>query len=76
MLRRKGNILDKWAGPDLVAHMLKHFVYILQFSNFSAYNAQSWSYLILIYRMYRVGIKSPAYEISKQSDNFKLFILE
>ena len=25
MLRRKGNIFNKWAGLDLVAHMLKGF---------------------------------------------------
>ena len=68
--------LNKWVGLDLVAHMLKSFCLHITIFQFLASNAQFWSDLVLIYRMYRVGIKLPAYEISKQLDNFKIFILE
>ena len=41
-----------------------------------AWNTQFGSDLILIHRMYQVDNKSPTCEMSKQPDNFKIFILE
>ena len=68
--------LNKWAELDPIAHMLKGFCLHIAIHQFMAQNVQFWLDFIINYRMHRVDIKLLACEISKQSVNFKNFILE